>query len=167
MMMVGLLLALLLACFLWVYLRYAVGIGHTGRPSLEYTLPAGVGVFSGKASRRRTERVQLALPITVSGQDVADETFVEETHTKDLSGYGAAVVLSRQLRPGQQIVIKRETREATCRVVYEFSRTEGNHVYGVAFLDPAADLWGVCKLLTDALAPSPPAAQAQEPPAAS
>ena len=96
--------------------------------------------------------------IHVAGQDVKGEAFEEETRTRDLSGYGASIILNRQLKPGQEIVISREnkSREATCRVVYELTRQEGIHVYGVAFVDPAADLWGVCKLLTEAVAASRP-----------
>lgn len=141
----------LLCCLVWVFLRLGAGVEHFWRRSGEYNLPPDVG-----GQKRRTERLSLVVPIHVSGQDVSGAAFEEETNTQVISGYGALVVLNRQLKPGQEIIISREnkSRMATCRVVYEMERREGKHVYGVTFVDPSVDIWGVCNLLTEVM-PSP------------
>ena len=158
MVTVFLLFALILLAFVWVFLKWGGGSPHIGRRSLDFALPPDAHLFRGPESRRRTERFPLVLPIHVTGQDAKGEAFAEDTHTKQLSGYGASIVLNRQLRPEQEIVIRRENRsqEATCRVVYEVERVEAKHIYGVAFVNPSVDLWGVCNLLTEALASPKP-----------
>ena len=155
----GLLLALLIICLFWAFFKWGVGVDRSGRRSMEYALPANAPLFRGP-SRRRTERLSLAVPIRVTGTDMKGEAFDEETRTKQLSGYGASIILSRLLQAGQEIIISRDNpaRSAACRVAYELSRSEEEkHVYGVAFVDPRVDLWGVCNLLTEALAAPKPA----------
>jgi hypothetical protein len=152
-MVTYLFIAALLCCFVWVFLKWGTGVEHFWRRGGVYTLPPNVG-----REKRRTERLSLVVPIHVSGQDVSGEAFEEETHTKNISGHGASIVLNRQLRPGQEIVISRGNKPqmATCRVVYEMERREGIHTYGVTFVDPSADIWGVCNLLTEAMAAAKP-----------
>jgi len=147
-------LALLMCCLVWVFLRLGGGSQHYGRGSLDLALPPNVHLFRGPESRRKSERIYIVLPIRVTGQDVSGEAFEEETRTRNISGFGASIFLSRQLRPGQEIVISRENKSgmATCRVVHEMERREGTHIYGVVFLDPNVDIWAVRELLTEALA---------------
>lgn len=157
-------LAILMCCLVWVFLKLGAGFRHSGRESVELALPPNLHVFRGPESKRRSERIYLVLPIRVTGQDVSGEAFQEDTRTRNLSGFGASIFLSRQLRPGQEIVISREnkSRSATCRVVYEMERREGTHIYGVAFVDPNVDIWAVRELLVEALAvPQPIAPQGQ------
>jgi hypothetical protein len=92
------------------------------------------------------------VPIFVSGEDVSGEKFEKSAHTVTLSGHGASIDLSHRLSPGQEITIRRvdKSRQAIARVLHTIARSERGNLYGVAFIDPAADLWGVCKLLTEA-----------------
>jgi len=137
----------LLCLLVWAFLRWGAALEHFWRRGGEYTLPPHVN-----GQKRRTERLSLVVPIQVTGKDVNGVAFEEDTHTQVISGYGASVVLSCQLNPGQEIVISRENklRMATCRVVYELEPREGKHLYGVTFVDPSVDIWGVCNLLTEA-----------------
>ncbi len=75
------------------------------------------------------------------------------THTITLSGYGASILLIRQVKAGSQINIQRadKSREAVVRVLHELSKSDEGYTYGVCFVDPAVDLWGACQLLTEAL----------------
>jgi hypothetical protein len=153
--------AVLMCCLVWAFLKFGGGFQHYGRGSVEIAMPPNAHLLRTSDSRRRTERLLVLVPIHVSGQDVSGVAFEDDTTTRNISGYGASVILSRQLRPGQEIVISRENRvrTGTCRVVYEMERREGKHLYGVVFVDPNVDLWGVRDLLTEAL-PAP--AQAGE-----
>ena len=133
-------------------MKWGYGTDRSGRRSLDFTLPLITSQSHEAESRRRTARVAVVVPIVVTGRDANDEAFEEETHTTGLSGYGASIVLSRQLKPQQEIVIARQnsSAKATCRVAYERGGQEHGHLYGVAFVDPAVDLWGVRDLLTEA-----------------
>ncbi len=151
-------IAALLCCMFWVFLKYGTGVERFWARSGTLTLPPDVG-----AQRRRSDRLSLLVPIHVSGQDVRGVAFEDDTHTRNISCFGAAVILSRQLRPGQEIVISRKNKQqtATCRVVYEMDRREGRHAYGVSFVDPNLDMWGVCSLLTEAITGVPPGVEQQ------
>lgn len=49
------------------------------------------------------------------------------------------------LAPHQEVVLRRlrGEREAECRIVGQIGGQSGVYVYGVAFLDPTVDLWGI------------------------
>ena len=131
-----------------------VGRGYrTSRRSLAFTLPPGARLFREGVNARRTERVNLSVPILVTGVDANGEKFEESTHTVTISGYGASILLHRAVKPPQEITIHRvdKSRDANVRVLHELAKSEAGHLYGVAFVDPAADLWGACQLLTEAL----------------
>ncbi len=147
-------LAILMCGGAWALVKLGEGGRHFGQGSSDLALPPNLHLFGGPESRRKSERIYIVLPIRVTGQDVSGEAFEEDTRTRNISGFGASIFLSRQLRPGQEIVISREneSRRATCRVVYEMERREGTHIYGLAFVDPNVDIWAVRELLTEALA---------------
>jgi hypothetical protein len=142
---------LLIVAFFWVGLYLGRGY-RPARPSIEMILPRGLRLFRGKTPVRRTQRVDLYVPIFVEGLDANGEKFEESTHTKTLSGYGAAIILARQLKTAEEIIIHRidRSRQASVRVLHELATCPEGHIYGVAFVDPAADLWGACKLLSEA-----------------
>ena len=131
-----------------------VGRGYrTSRRSLSFALPPGARLFREGGPVRRTERVNLAVPILVTGVDANGEKFEETTHTVTISGYGASIILRHMVKPPEEILIHRidKSRDAHVRVLHELARTAEGNLYGVAFVDPSADLWGACQLLTEAL----------------
>lgn len=152
----GLILLILIVALFWATLKWGTG-EHFAEPRNPFSLPQNIPAFRKEGPPRRTERVLLSLPVLVTGQDVSGNSFSEETRTTTISGYGAGVVSNRRLKPGQEIVISRpaESRHANCHVVWEGKGEKGSYVYGVAFTEPTADLWGVCKLLAEATAPPP------------
>lgn len=87
----------LLFCLVWALRKWGVGFEHFLAHRGSALAP---NVMQAIENKRRTERLSLVVPIHVTGQDVKGEAFEEETQTKELSGYGALIVLSRQLRAG-------------------------------------------------------------------
>lgn len=142
----------LIIAFFWVGLYLGKGT-RSSRRSLDFGLPKDAHLFRQAGPPRRTERVNLSVPIIVSGLDAKGEQFAELTHTITLSGYGASILLIRQVKAGSQINIQRadKSREAVVRVLHELSKSDEGYTYGVCFVDPAVDLWGACQLLTEAL----------------
>src|SRR5579872_3298069 len=123
---------LLTVAFFWVGLFMGRGY-RTSRRSLSFTLPEGAHLLRSAGPPRRTERINLAVPILVTGVDARGEKFSESTCTVTISGYGASIILKRVVKPAEEILIQRidKSHEANARVLHELSRSEEGHVYGV------------------------------------
>jgi PilZ domain len=94
---------------------------------------------------RRSDRVPLELPITVSGTDCLGSGFVEQTRTTMLGRHGAKILLKRKLVPEQEINVRclKTGRETDARVVGQTGGDEEVYSYGVELLDPNVDLWDI------------------------
>jgi hypothetical protein len=114
--------------------------------------PSKDGIGGGAApspcrekNHRRSDRVFLSLLIRVSGLAENGKDFFEEARTEEVSRHGAAIVVDRELAAGQNIKVQRVGigKEAMARVVGRiFGRSEGR-LFGLALLDPAANLWDI------------------------
>ena len=95
--------------------------------------------------KRRSDRVAMAISIRVSGLDEAGTKFEVEGRTVNLSRHGATIVLKQPLQARQEVTLRypRVSKEAAFRVVGRIGGESEDYVYGVAQLDPAADLWGI------------------------
>jgi PilZ domain-containing protein len=96
-------------------------------------------------NQRRTDRVIIEMPVRVSAVDVTGEQFSEQGHTLNISRHGATIVLNRKLTPGLHLTIcpipsKKESRAL---VMGQLGGQSGVHVYGIALLEPTANLWGI------------------------
>ena len=99
----------------------------------------------GPKAARRSARIPKEVAILLIGSDARGREFVEQTKTFVLSRHGAGIVSVHKLGVEQElIVIQQEcNREAEIRVVGRIGSEDGLHTYGVAFLDPDIDFWGV------------------------
>lgn len=96
-------------------------------------------------NHRKSDRVSLTLLIRVSGLTERGKDFLEEGRTEVVSRHGAAIVVDRELSAGQNIKIQRVGvgKEAVARVVGRIVAGSEGHVFGVALLDPAVNLWDI------------------------
>jgi PilZ domain len=94
---------------------------------------------------RRSLRIPKEVAILLIGSDARGKEFMEQTKTVVLSRHGAGIVSRHRLGAEQELIVIREEckREAEIRVVGEFGSEDGLYTYGVAFLDPDIDFWGV------------------------
>ena len=102
---------------------------------------------------RRSSRIQKQLPILLVGSDMEGRVFSERTHTVVLSRHGAGIVSEYRLSAEQELIIRltETNKEAEVRLVGQLAAHEGRYIYGVAFLDPNLDFWGIdFPALTDA-----------------
>src|SRR5260370_7449475 len=62
-----------------------------------------------------------------------------------LRHYGASILSTHKLGVEQELVVIQEhnNREAEIRVVGEIGYEDSLHTYGVTFLDPDIDFWGI------------------------
>jgi hypothetical protein len=98
-------------------------------------------------SKRRSDRIPLVLPVSVSATDAVGKPFSENATTVMVSEHGAAIALKTALAPGQKIIIRRlrtqVLREAECQVLGQIGTQPGLLVFSVAFRNPAVGFWDV------------------------
>jgi len=76
----------------------------------------------GTAAQRRSDRVSLTLLLEASGKDINEEDFAQPARTMQINRTGAVILLDRDLRADQHILIKRlapteKHRQSQVRVV--------------------------------------------------
>lgn len=126
------------------------------------------------ANRRRSQRVILSVPVSVSGQSPKGQ-FTEETKTLVVNAHGALVTLAAKVSQGQQLELKSVTNpeKQTCKVVYIGPTVQGQTQVGIEFLKPAPHFWHVAfppenwtPVSDEGAAVKTPAAAGTKPPAA-
>jgi PilZ domain len=102
----------------------------------------------GTPSMRRTDRVSLTVLLEASGTDINGKEFKEPTRTLLINRGGAVIILERDLKPEQQIQIRRQAggdsqKTVPARIVGEFGRQKDGHLYGIEILDHENDFWKI------------------------
>lgn len=104
--------------------------------------------MASSPSLRRTDRVSLTLLLEASGSDAFGKEFKETARTMLINRSGAVIVLDRELKPDQQIHVRRQAppeahRQGDVRIVGQFGRQKEGFLYGIEILDLENDLWGI------------------------
>jgi hypothetical protein len=96
------------------------------------------------ANRRRSQRVILSVPVTVSGQGTKGK-FTEDTKTLVVNAHGALITLVAKVTQGQQMELKSVSNPEpqTCKVVYIGPTVQNQTQVGVEFLKPTPHFWHV------------------------
>jgi PilZ domain-containing protein len=96
------------------------------------------------ANRRRSQRVILSVPVSVSGTGPKG-TFTEETKTLVVNAHGALITLAAKVTQNQQLELKSASNPEpqSCKVVYIGPSVQGQTQVGVEFLKPAPHFWHV------------------------
>ena len=94
---------------------------------------------------RRSARVPVEKPVLLIGSDLLGKSFSEETVTLDVSQHGAAVLSRQKLAAEQEMIVRclDANKEAEARIVRVMALGAGDFAYGVAFVNPKADIWGL------------------------
>jgi hypothetical protein len=86
--------------------------------------------------------------LEASGTDSNGQEFKEPTRTLLINRGGAVIILERDLKPEQQIQIRRQAgadsqKTVPARIVGEFGRQKDGHLYGIEILDNENDFWKI------------------------
>jgi predicted nucleic acid-binding Zn-ribbon protein len=94
---------------------------------------------------RRSSRIPKEIGILLVGSDMEGKMFSEQTKTVLLSRHGAGIVSQYALSAEQELILRRldTNKEAEVRVVGNLGAHGKSYTYGVAFLNPETDLWGI------------------------
>jgi|ERR1700733_12550623 hypothetical protein len=95
------------------------------------------------SSRRRSRRVLLSVPVTVSCESPTGK-FTEKTQTLVVNAHGALITLAAKVIQGQALLISDSaSTPRDCHVVYIGPTVEGRTQYGVEFKQPAPNFWHI------------------------
>ena len=94
---------------------------------------------------RRSGRISKKFPIVLIGTDETGKVFSEQTTTVVLSRHGAGILSQYSFAPEETLSLRvgEPSLEATVRLVGCIGETDRGHIYGVEFLDPSINYWGV------------------------
>jgi hypothetical protein len=111
----------------------------------------------GESSRRRSQRVIVSVPVTVSSEGGKDAAFKEDTQTLVVNAHGAMVALAAKVVKGQTLrLMNRATQQdVTCKVVYIGPATGGKIQIGIDFTSSSPDFWRIAFPPEDWVLPDP------------
>jgi len=94
---------------------------------------------------RRSGRISKKVPIVLIGTDETGKVFSEPTTTVVLSRHGAGILSQYAFAPEETLTLRigEPSLEANVRLVGCIGETDRGHIYGVEFLDPSINYWGI------------------------
>jgi hypothetical protein len=97
-----------------------------------------------EANRRRSQRVILSVPITVSGESPKGK-FTEQTKTMVVNAHGALIALAAKVLQGQLLQLQSVTHPEpqSCKVVFIGPAVQGQTQVGIEFTKPDPHFWHV------------------------
>jgi hypothetical protein len=100
--------------------------------------------LSIKASMRRSTRVQVRIPVVVTGTLPGGETFSEETYVLTVSKFGARLKCSYPLTPGMEIRVrpKAGSEDALFQVVWSGGKAGNTGEVGIQYVK-VSNLFGI------------------------
>ena len=99
---------------------------------------------ASEAERRRSHRVNIAMPVLVRGKK-GTHAFEEEALTISVSAHGCMVRMTNQVARGQEIAIvnKKTAEELPCAVTFLGQRDGGKTEIGVEFAEASPLFWRI------------------------
>ena len=96
-------------------------------------------------SARRTQRVQIAMPVVVRGTGLGNRAFEEQTTTSVVNAQGCLVLLKQAVAIGDQLsLLNSKTREEiACHVAFVGERMDGKKPVGLEFGEAAPRFWRI------------------------
>jgi hypothetical protein len=95
--------------------------------------------------KRRSQRIDLSVPVVVYRPPRAGQQFCESTQTLVVSAHGALVTLTGMVAPKQRLLVQNtdsgELQE--CHVVYVKTELAGPTRVAVEFAQPAPKFWRI------------------------
>jgi len=124
------------------------------------------------SDRRQSTRVDVAVPIVISGRDASGQPFREATETISVSFHGASLKTRKQILIGMQLTVENLAGglvgKSICVRVAEAAPGRDLHAIAIQLLVPS-NLWGVknppadWKSAADVIRQAAPAAKSQPP----
>jgi hypothetical protein len=103
-----------------------------------------IGATEGGSERRRTQRVQIAMPVIVRGT-AGTQKFEEETYTVAVNANGCMVKMTNRVARNQVIAIvnPKTAEELPCTVSFIGQKDAGKMEVGIEFSEPSPLFWRI------------------------
>lgn len=110
----------------------------------ELKAPPAYAVGELSKEKRRSQRVQLTIPIIVRGEQ-GGARFEEETHTVAVSANGGLIRLKSTITRGQQVSIvnPKTAEELPCTVIFLGQKDSGKTEVGIEFSESSPLFWRI------------------------
>jgi hypothetical protein len=108
------------------------------------TNPESTATLPGMKSRRRTQRVQIAMPVMISGgEDIY--AFSQLTKTVTVSAHGCLVHLDALVFRSQELLIANPgtLQQVRGTIAYLGENVPKAREVGIEFLEPSPQFWGI------------------------
>ena len=132
----------------------------------ETTVPTVAPARTESAERRRSQRVQISIPVLVRGTS-GSQPFEESSQTVFVNAHGCMVHLATPVVRAQQISIihAKTAEEMPCNVVFVGKKdAQGITEVGMEFAEPAPVFWNISFPPDDWSLPEPKLADTSNPP---
>lgn len=97
-----------------------------------------------KNTQRRSQRVLIAVPISVVFSRPSQKPVTEKTHTLVVNAHGALLLLSMKLSAGDSITLTNpQTEQQPARVVYLGPQQSDKQEIGIEFVKPSPLFWRI------------------------
>jgi len=96
------------------------------------------------SDRRRSERVNLQVPVFVYGHANDEEPFYEETKTREVNAHGGLIAMAMGVKSGQRLLLANAVtqKEQECHVVHAGPKHLNRKTnVAIEFTQPAPDFW--------------------------
>ena len=110
------------------------------------TEPKPTKIGSQGPEGRRSTRLPIAIPITISGKDAGGASFRENVHTLVINTHGAKIVTCHQLALGVEILMENRglIRSVRANVVWVGKKPGPSGLFEVGVqLHQAQNIWGI------------------------
>jgi hypothetical protein len=110
----------------------------------EQTLPLAGATADKSSERRRSQRVQIIMPVLVRGVS-GGQAFQEEATTMMVNANGCMLLLKAPLVKAQQVSIVNPTttEELPCKVVFLGRKADGKTEIGLEFAEASPLFWRI------------------------
>jgi len=101
--------------------------------------------YAGSSNKRRSQRVIISVPVSVSGKKADGTEFREDAVTLVVNAHGALIALASKVKEAQSLFLtsRGSPEPQECRVVYVGHSDGGKTQVAVEFLQPAPDFWHI------------------------
>jgi len=101
--------------------------------------------FAGSNNKRRSQRVIISVPVSVSGKKADGTEFQEDAVTLVVNAHGALIALASRVKEAQSLYLtsRGSSTPQECRVVYVGHSDGGKTQVAIEFLQAAPDFWHI------------------------
>jgi hypothetical protein len=96
------------------------------------------------SERRRTQRVQISMPVIVRGK-IGTQTFEEEARTVSINANGCMALVAMNLTRSQEVSLinPKTVEELPCKIVFLGKKVDGKTEVGFEFVEASPLFWRI------------------------